>query len=123
MPVMLCGQWDSLKRSEIDTFTFGRKPYILKEKLVINQSVKIYYQDSSITHFNLQQDTLFLPFFTENIASDTFFVHYKFYKDPLPDSLGRSYKSGIESKVAYITLDIPQNNKEQPLMIYHENKL
>lgn len=117
MPVVLLGQWDSLKRSQIDTFSFGRKPYIFQEKLRIDSSVKIYFKDSIISSYKIAGDTLILFEDQEKYeASDSFFVSYKYYFDPLPDSLGRSYTSGIESKVTYITLDIPQNNSNEPFI-------
>ena len=112
-------QWDSLSRVKIDTFSFGRKPYVLSENFPITATGKLtqlrnntlidYLFDSTTNTVEIADSTML-------VGKDNLIFQYRFYVDFLPDSLGRNYETGIDQKVSYITLDIPQNTRNTSLI-------
>jgi len=109
------GQNDSLSRVNIDTFFTSQQEYILTKNLILENSILVTNtSENALSHlYNNNAIVLEEDFDFEN---DTLFISYRFYDTKIPDSLGRTYKTGIESKIAYITLDIPQNNADEDLL-------
>ena len=111
------GQWDSLSRTKIDTFLVKNAPYFISKNLILASSGELSTEVGEKLGFRIEENQLFVSDQVDSISSaDSLFFSYRFYEDNLPDSLGRSYKTGLESRVVYIAIDIPKNSENEALI-------
>lgn len=112
-------QTDTISRVQTDTFPIHISKLILEQPFFIDNSIQIEgIPSKSAIPFEIDSSTRMIKILNnKNKSIDSLLcVTFRYYPDYYPDSLGRTYKSGIENKVVYISLDIPESQENRALL-------
>ena len=112
-------QSDTIARVKSDTLIGFRTNYSLSEAFYIPSSLEIKgFPSRRNVAFQINSSNQLITLLIDSTTSnDSFYVaRYRYYADNYPDSIGRSYKTGIENKVVYISLDIPKSEENTALL-------